>query len=143
MMLSKAFGYGLRAILFIARENDQSKNTGLTNIATTLDVPRHFLGKIMQDLVKRGIITSVKGPGGGFSLTTSTLDKSVAELIDVIDGSQVFMKCTLGLPVCSDQNPCPLHKQVEGYRKNLINIFKNTTLRDLYEDVEKRQSFLK
>jgi Rrf2 family protein len=68
MFLSKSFGYALRGILYIAVMQDENRKVQIDEIATKLSVPKHFLGKIMQQVVKAGLLKSTKGPYGGFSL---------------------------------------------------------------------------
>jgi DNA-binding IscR family transcriptional regulator len=55
MFLSKSFGYALRGILYIAVMQDEERKVQIEEIATKLSVPKHFLGKIMQQVVKAGL----------------------------------------------------------------------------------------
>jgi Predicted transcriptional regulator len=60
MFLSKSFGYALRGILYIAVMQDEERKVQIEEIATKLSVPKHFLGKIMQQIVKAGLLKSQK-----------------------------------------------------------------------------------
>lgn len=71
-MFSKTFGYALRAITHIAVHGVDGHKIGLQELAAELAIPHHFLGKIMQDLVRHGIIDSAKGPSGGFFSNENT-----------------------------------------------------------------------
>jgi Rrf2 family protein len=80
MFLSKSFGYALRGILYVAVMQDEKRKVQIDEIATKLSVPKHFLGKIMQQIVKAGLLKSTKGPYGGFSLAAETLNTPVAKV---------------------------------------------------------------
>ena len=77
MFLSKSFGYALRGILYVALMQDEKRKVQIDEIANKLSVPRHFLGKIMQQVVKAGLLQSTKGPHGGFYLAENTLSSSL------------------------------------------------------------------
>ncbi|HET7896419.1 MAG TPA: Rrf2 family transcriptional regulator, partial [Flavisolibacter sp.] len=62
-IFSKSFGYSLRGILFVALRETHTP-VQLDEMAESLGVPRHFMGKIMKQLVKQGILSSLKGPTG-------------------------------------------------------------------------------
>ena len=67
-MFSKSCKYGIRAVLYLAVHSTNEKRLGVTEIASELDVPKHFLAKILQQLAKENLISSTKGPTGGFFL---------------------------------------------------------------------------
>ncbi len=71
-MISKTCGYAIRGIVFLSLEQNKSTKHGILEIAEDLQIPQHFLGKILQDLVRRGIISSIKGPHGGFFVNAKT-----------------------------------------------------------------------
>ena len=62
-------------------------------IAEGLDIPTPFIAKLLQPLVKNNIISSLKGPKGGFYFTSVNGKKSVCDIIHVIEGKNVFKKC--------------------------------------------------
>lgn len=131
MILSKTCGYALRGILYIARPGWKDKNIGIKEISEALDIPKHFLGKIMQELVKKEIIQSTKGPNGGFSANEETLNTPVIKVIEAIDGLHVFKKCALGLKQCNDTNPCALHSKIKTHVDQLLESFSNSKIKDL------------
>jgi len=134
MFLSKSFGYALRGILYIAVMQDENRKVQIDEIATKLSVPKHFLGKIMQQIVKAGLLKSTKGPYGGFSLAAETLNTPVAKLVEITDGMEQFSMCVLSFKYCNGLNPCPLHFEMENVKKNYLNVFSKNTLGDLLKD---------
>jgi len=134
MFLSKSFGYALRGILYIAAMHDEQRKVQIGEIATKLSVPKHFLGKIMQQIVKAGLIKSTKGPYGGFFLTDETLATPVIRLVEITDGMEQFSMCILKLKYCNGSDPCPLHYKMEDVKRNYLNVFTKITIGDLLKD---------
>lgn len=66
MFFSKTCEYALRAVFFIAQKSEHGRKVGIREIAASIDSPEPFIAKILQDLSKRGLIQSAKGPTGGF-----------------------------------------------------------------------------
>jgi Rrf2 family iron-sulfur cluster assembly transcriptional regulator len=134
MILSKSFGYALRGILYIAAMQDENRKVQIEEIATKLSVPKHFLGKIMQQVVKAGLLKSTKGPFGGFSLTAETLNTSVIRLVEITDGMEQFSMCVLNLKYCNGLTPCPFHYEMEDAKKSYLNVFIKNTFGNLLQD---------
>ncbi len=135
MVFSKSFGYALRSILYIAMISDtRQRRVQIQEIAQKLNVPRHFLGKIMKRVAKEGIIDSVKGPYGGFALNERTLSTKVIAIVDITDGMGQFNSCILRLRKCNPEKPCPLHHRIEENRREFTRIFADTTIADLLTD---------
>ena len=124
----------MRGILYIAVMQDENRKVQIDEIATKLSVPKHFLGKIMQQIVKAGLLKSTKGPYGGFSLAAETLNTPVAKLVEITDGMEQFSMCVLSFKYCNGLNPCPLHFEMENVKKNYLNVFSKNTLGDLLKD---------
>jgi len=97
------------------------------------NTPESFTAKILQNLVKRDIISSQKGPTGGFYISKDLNKITLYEIVDAIDGKTIFNKCGLGLTQCNAKKPCPLHYQFEVVRDELNAMCKNNTLQNLVE----------
>lgn len=140
MFLSKSFGYALRGILYIATVQNEKPKVQIREIAEQLQVPRHFLGKIMQKIVRKGLLHSTKGPNGGLFLTNETLATPLIKLVEMTDGTEQFRICVLQFRNCNTMNPCPLHQEIEQIRTAWRELLNNTTIHDLISDNKK--SFL-
>src|SRR5580698_5851170 len=123
MLLSKSCQYGVRALLYIAMESEKSKKTELVKIAEALNIPKPYLAKIMQQLVKRGLARSTKGPNGGFFMTSKEKSKNLLNIIEAIDGLAYFTQCGLGMEECNSKNPCPIHTEMLRIRENMMKTF--------------------
>jgi Rrf2 family protein len=142
-MFSKACEYGIRAAILVASESMKGNRLGLAAIAHKIDSPQAFTAKILQKLVKKKIILSIKGPGGGFTADTKNLDKiNLAEIIVAIDGA-ILNQCSLGLTDCSERRPCPFHHKYKPLKEKLLTLYNETSLKDLSKGIDSGQAYLK
>lgn len=141
-MISKACQYGIRAAIFIASRHSDGNKLNIREIAREVDAPEAFTAKILQVLNKHRIITSLKGPYGGFFIEDFQLEQPVINIVNAIDGLSVFMECGLGLKQCSALHPCPMHNQYKIARDALQNAFQETTIRKLAQEVNEGGSFI-
>jgi Rrf2 family protein len=141
MFFSKSFGYALRGILYVALMQYEQRKVKIDEIADKLSVPKHFLGKIMQELVKEHLLQSTKGPYGGFGITDKTLSTPLMKVVEITGGAEQFNLCVLQLRNCNGINPCPLHYEVDGIKEKLRKLFTHTTIEDLMK--EDKKEFIK
>lgn len=132
-MFSKTCEYALRAMIFIASQSKKGLRTGTKTIAAKIDSPDHFIAKILQDLSKKELLLSAKGPNGGFYLDERLLNSSIADIVNAVDGSRLFDGCALGLRECSEKNPCAIHHKFKAIRASLHNALCEAKLAD-FED---------
>ncbi len=141
-MFSKACEYGIRALTAIATAGKENRKIGIKEVCKLSQTPESFTAKILQNLVKRGVLNSQKGPTGGFYISKDLADITLYDIVDAIDGKSIFSKCGLGLTACNADKPCPMHYQFEVVRNELNEMCHNNTLQDLvegfHEEVYKR-----
>jgi Rrf2 family iron-sulfur cluster assembly transcriptional regulator len=130
-MLSKRCEYGLRAALFLVTQRSQRPYVSIREISDTLDVSFHFLTKILQALTEGGLLTSYRGPSGGVALAKDAHGITVLNLIECLEGPELFKSCVLGLEGCGARKPCPLHAEWSEQRKSLRDLFSRTSLAEL------------
>ena len=130
-MFSKSFGYALRGILYIALLQGKRRNVQVDEIAQQLSLPQHFMSKILKNLVKHGILSSSKGPNGGFHINELTLNTPLLHIVEVTEGLGLIKNCALRMQECNLQNPCPLHYKMESIKKTLSKELGETTIQDL------------
>jgi Rrf2 family transcriptional regulator, iron-sulfur cluster assembly transcription factor len=141
-MFSTSCHYGLQAMIYIALHSSKEKNVDLTSIATELDIPKHFLSKILQLLVKNKLLISMKGPTGGFRLSKSAESITLIQVIKAIDGLGIFNQCGIGFKQCDDKHPCPIHHDYKGVRDRVEKLFKTKSLQELTEDIKTGDSIV-
>ena len=127
-VFSKTCEYAIRAVLFISHKTAAGGKIGIKEIANGIDSPEHFLAKILQDLSRKGIIQSAKGPNGGFYLDGQALKLPLSAIVEAVDGNTLFTGCALGLKQCSEVNPCPLHNQFKAIRSDIHNLLNTTQI---------------
>jgi Rrf2 family iron-sulfur cluster assembly transcriptional regulator len=143
-MFSKACEYALRATLYVSIKSGNGSRLSIPEIAKQIDAPVPFTAKILQTLAREKIISSVKGPNGGFYLNPKSKPVSLTAIVKAIDGNDdVLHACALGLKECSDKFPCPIHHEVKHYRDHLRKVMKETTVQELADDLARGKTFLK
>jgi len=142
MLLSKSSKYGIRAVLYLASKCEPGKRFGAKVIARDLHLPEAFLGKIMQDLVRKKVIASIKGPNGGFYITPATLSLPVINIVEAIDGTESFHSCGMGLSECNDEKPCPIHNDYGPLRDGFFKILSDKTIGEFKKDIKEGRSFV-
>ena len=135
MMLSRASKYAILSTLFLAEHVKDNKKISVRVIAETIDVPSPFLAKLFQQLVKGKIISSTKGPHGGFYLTKKNQQKTVLDIIENIDGLNRLNECFLGLSECDGSNPCPVHFIVEPFKNSILGKFRDKSIMEFSKEI--------
>jgi len=134
-MLSNSCRYGIRAVIYLASRPENSGKTGIKKISKDLNLPTPFLAKILQQLAKKKILSSSKGPHGGFSLLKDPRKITLLEIVNTIDGQDVFTNCLMHNGSCEgvekDKVRCALHEDYEKSRKELIKLFSSRTIYEL------------
>jgi len=137
-MFSKSCEYGIRALTIIGQYSENEQKIGIKEICKLANTPESFTAKILQQLVKRKLLSSQKGPNGGFYFKRNINEITLFEIIHAIDGDNIFSKCGLGLNSCDAKNPCPLHDKYEGIRSNLLKMCKSSTITELIKDTNSK-----
>jgi Rrf2 family protein len=130
-------------MIFIGQKSKDDNRVGIKEIAKGIDSPEHFIAKILQDLGRKGLVQSMKGPNGGFYLDKGSLKCSIADIVKVVDGDKLFTGCGLGLKQCSETHPCPIHHEFKSVRKNIQVMLEKAKLGEFTEELEKSLTFLK
>lgn len=144
-MFSKSCEYGLRAAIFIAEQSSLQTKVGLKTIASAINSPEAFTAKILQILTRNDIVTSIKGPYGGFMIEEHRLKEiTLSEIVRIIDGDKIYTGCGIGLKQCNSKSPCPLHFKFVEIRNDLKKMLEENTLHDiLFTGTEKNIFWLK
>lgn len=141
-MLSSASKYAINAVLYLAVESHEGKKVGAKEIATAIDVPVPFLAKLLQDLARKNVISSSKGPRGGFYLTKKNKEQKLLVIVEQIDGLSKFEECALGLKDCSNEKPCPIHFSIQPLRQSMLNELSSNSIASFAEKVRQGTTFL-
>lgn len=143
-MFSKACMYAIRAVVVIASSSKRGTYTPLSKITSLTGAPSAFMAKVLQQLVHAGVVTSVKGHGGGFGLDPKRAGSvKLGDVVRAIDGDALFSGCALGFPKCDAGRPCPMHDHVTRVRAELDRILADVRIAQLGDELAQGTSFLR
>src|SRR2546423_7738388 len=142
MIFTTPTEYAIRGLSELA-SRPHSRSVLLDDLIPGTGLPRDFLGKIFQKLVKTGILKSAKGRGGGFSLARPAHEISLRHIIEALEGPQLLDRCVVGLEKCNDQMPCAQHDLYKPIRQRLNDYLDTTTLADLAASLKAKLAWRK
>jgi Rrf2 family protein len=141
-MLSLSCKASIKAVIFLGSNAESGYKSGIREVATFINENEHTVAKLLQKLVKEGIIKSMKGPRGGFYITSRQKQQPIIKIVEAIDGKDVFQQCGLGLSKCSETHPCPIHDDFKPVRDLFKNLCEAKKISDLEKDVKSGLSYL-
>lgn len=137
VIFSKKCEYGMQAVLYLAAQ-DVGTIIPAEQISRVLKIPKEFISKILQSLRESGIICSTKGKSGGFCLAKPSSEIKLIDVVEAIDGLEMFDSCVLGFPECSPDTPCPVHDEWGALRTQALEMLTSQTLDKLKEQTLKK-----
>jgi Rrf2 family protein len=140
MIFSNATEYAIRGLSELAGRN-ATGSVLLDELVSGTDLPRDFLAKIFQKLVRAGLLRSAKGRGGGFALARAQHEITLMDIIEAIEGPQLMDKCVVGLARCNDAMPCSQHDLYKPIRQRLKDYLRTTTLADMAASLRSKQAW--
>lgn len=141
-MLSNTTKIAIKAVIYLSIRSDDGEKTSLKETAEMISASEHTVAKILQTLVRQKIINSMKGPSGGFYLDRMQQNQPIYNIVETIEGPDIFTGCGLGLSKCSESQPCPIHNEYKEVRELIERIFRKKTIRDLCNPVSDGLAFL-
>lgn len=136
-VLSKSSTYAIQACAQLVAKHRDKSFTPISELATELEIPYHFLKKVMSELVQHGIIVSQRSAKGGVALAKDPHATTLSEIITSLEGSSLFTECLLGLPGCGEKKPCAMHSAWAVERNRLQLMFTSTTIADVASRIQK------
>jgi Rrf2 family protein len=130
-MFSQTVEYALRAVIHLAHEAPAARTTA--QIAEATRVPKDYLSKILQNLAKKGILTTQRGVGGGISLSRSPSELTILDVVNAVEPIERIHTCPLKLPN-HGANLCPLHRRMDAAMATVEEAFRNSTLAEVLAD---------
>ena len=130
MQITRQGDYGIRSVLFLARQPFK-KISFVAEISEEYKIPRSFLAKILQKLVKAKIVRSYRGVKGGFSLAKQAKDISMLEVIEAIEGKIHLNVCLMDKRKCDFSKNCPVSPVWALVQERFTDVLKKTNFADL------------
>ena len=137
MKLTTRGRYAVTAMLDLAIHYDQG-SIALADITKRQGISLAYLEQLLSQLRKRGLVTSTRGPGGGYSLSRPPSQISIAKIIDAIDESIDATLCS-GQMNCIDDDTCLTHFLWEELSANIRAFLSAKTLGDLLNQPHVKQ----
>jgi Rrf2 family protein len=130
-MLTKTTDYALRALIYLAHDPDDGYHQ-THDLATTLNVPANYLGKILQQLARSRLVESQRGANGGFRLARLPEQVRLYDVLEALDALPHNPECPL-ITGGRQMELCKLHRSFAFIASTYIRFLKSTTLQDLLE----------
>ena len=141
-MLSKTCKSAIKAVVYLCSRYGSGENASIKEVAEVINASEHTVGKLLQTLVKQDIIKSLKGPTGGFYISKAQRSQPIINIVEAIDGKEIFKDCGLGLSQCSAKHPCPIHQDYKEVRESLEKLFREKNVLSLCEPVNNGLAYL-
>lgn len=141
MLYSKTCEHAIRALAYLAAR-PVGELCLVGEIADAEDMPRPFTSKILRDLVRAGVLTSSRGPGGGYAMARDPGEISLLEILQIIDGADHIDRCAVGLDLCNEFAPCPLHDEFKPLRDAIRAYLEGTTLAAMSGALKRKRALL-
>ncbi len=132
MKLSRESQYALLGLAYLARQPPGAMLQA-AQVAEGAGLPGTFLAKIFRKLTRHGILRSFRGRERGYVLARAPRDISVREIVEAVDGPDVFQRCVFWADACSDEHPCLLHEAWRTVRPVMADLMGRMSLEEVAE----------
>jgi Rrf2 family protein len=136
MLFSKATGYGIRALAFMASQPEHGL-FGLQEIAEHEQIPPAYLRKILGELRRHRFLRSVKGIHGGYELGRPPEAITLWDIFRLLEADPYMDMCILGNRLCSPEVSCAFHEDWQGVREDLVALLQNRTIAEAAAEIGK------
>ncbi len=127
--LSQTTGYAVRALCCLQEPGGQP--VLVEEVAESTGIPRSYLSKLIHKLAKKGLVKARRGHHGGVVLGKPSIEITLEELSEAIDGVAWQKRCLMGLMGCSEGAPCVLHDFWHETLEQILARLRSVTLADL------------
>lgn len=128
MNFNKTTSYALNVLSYMAEKPEDMYSA--KQLHEHLNIPYPYLRQLLTDLSKAGFIKSIQGRYGGFVFAKNIKKISVGDVVNAMEGIEIFSNCIIGFKECPFDMPCALHESWEKSRKQITDILRKTTLAD-------------
>ncbi|MFA4989543.1 MAG: Rrf2 family transcriptional regulator [Candidatus Omnitrophota bacterium] len=128
-LITRNTDYALRALCFIAK--GKGKMVSVSELAGKSQIPQPFLRKILQRLNKKGILKSLKGQGGGFTLAREPAKILITDIMRIFQGALRLNECFLRKLACPHKKTCLLRKKITGIERYVLGELHSITIESL------------
>jgi Rrf2 family protein len=126
MLVTRETDYAVRCILYLAKDDDQVSS--VTEVSKNMQIPKTFLAKIFQRLVRAGLVESTRGMNGGFRLAKKTSAISLLDIMMAIQGPAGINVCAVNSKKCRRSSTCSVHPVWVELRKEVDKRLREQTI---------------
>ena len=130
MQVSRKIDYALRAVIYLSLQPG-GRAVPVKEIASRRRIPRKFLEKIIQDLIRADLVRSQRGAHGGYTLARMPEQVTFRDVIEAVDGPMALNICVNELHDCSVLSSCNMQRIWQEGQRRMLEYFGDTTLADL------------
>jgi len=133
-LLNKNTDYAIRSLMYLAKNTGSYINS--REIATNVDIPLHFVRRILQDLKQHTYLDSKEGISGGVKLIKAPKDIPLSEVLELFQGEMQLSACMFRKKLCPERSRCVLRGRILSIEEKLVDEFRNVTIQTLLNDME-------
>jgi len=131
LRLSKKADYALIAMKHLAQKGLGAHSSSAREIAEQYDIPIELMAKVLQRLVRTGLLVSTQGTRGGYTLSRAPKTISVADVIQAIDGPLAVTACSDSNNECEQYNKCSIRDPLWQIRERIVAALGTVTLSEM------------
>jgi FeS assembly SUF system regulator len=136
LRLSKKADYALIAMKHLAHKDAGATSTCAREIAEQYDIPIELMAKVLQRLVRSGLLVSTQGTRGGYTLSRASESISVADVIEAIDGPFTVTACSSDKQACDQYGKCSVRGPLWQIRERIVQTLGMVSLADMAAEQE-------
>jgi Rrf2 family protein len=131
MLVTRETDYAVRTVLYLAKNSD--RRVSVTEIAEAMSIPKSFLAKLLQRLVKNHVLLSSRGVNGGFALAKKASAISLLDVMEVMQGPAAINVCAIDSGRCKMSSTCTVHPVWVDIRREVERRLAKTTISKLIQ----------
>lgn len=131
MLVTRETDYAVRTVLYLAK--NRNRMASVTEVAHAMHIPKSFLAKLLQRLVRSHILTSSRGVNGGFQLVQKPSEITLLSIMEAVQGPAGINVCAIDSKLCKLSSTCAVHPVWVEIRKEVEKRLKRETIGKLID----------
>ena len=126
MLVTRETDYAVRTVMYLAKNRDRMAS--VTEVANAMHIPKSFLAKLLQRLVRSHILISLRGVKGGFQLAQKPSEITLLSIVEAVQGPAGINLCAIDSKRCKLSSTCSVHPVWVEIRKEVEKRLKRETI---------------
>ena len=128
MQVSRKVDYALRAVIHLANDEHRGRACTVAEISERERIPRQFLEKIFQQMIRQGLLRSRRGAHGGYELGRPADTMTFRDVIESVEGPIALNACVGEHPDCFLLGACGMNRVWAEGQRRVMDLFESTTI---------------